>query len=282
MTNTIINSLIQLLEDPDDEVYFNVKNKFLEYGPPIIAKLEKLWEENPESLIQTRVEEIICLIQFNYHYHLLQKWLASSKKDLIEFWIILTRHQFPNFDERPYFKQLSILENEAKHSIRCIEEDFEKIAAFNHFLFQKIGFKGNTKNYHSPKNSCINYVMDNKKGNPLSLSVIYLYLSNRIGLPICGVNMPRHFIVGFENEGMGDPIKFYINPFSKGTILNRHDLTFFLQKENINEETKYFSPCGNAEIAKRMLNNLLYSYTYQDNKEKSVELIKFLELFKHV
>ena len=94
--------------------------------------------------------------------------------------------------------------------------------------------------------------------------------------------MPRHFIVGFENEGMGDPIKFYINPFSKGTILNRHDLTFFLQKENINEETKYFSPCGNAEIAKRMLNNLLYSYTYQDNKEKSVELIKFLELFKHV
>ena len=122
--------------------------------------------------------------------------------------------------------------------------------------------------------------MDSRKGNPLSLSLIYLYLSKHIGLPICGINMPRHFIVGYENELMGDPVKFYINPYSKGSILSRQDLSFFLKQENIKEETKYFAPCGHVEIAKRMLSNLLYSYTFQGNKQKSKEVIKLLELFK--
>ena len=47
--------------------------------------------------------------------------------------------------------------------------------------------------------------------------------------------MPKHFIIGFEdeNEINGDPIKFYINPFSKGAILNRQDLEIFLKREKL-------------------------------------------------
>ena len=280
MSESTINSLIQLLDDPDKDVYDKVKDKLLEYGATIIPKLEHVWQENDKSLIQSRVEEIIQQIQSKSLFYRLQHWVNSSQKDLLEFWVFTTQLQFPNFDRTAYTKRLSKLATEARKSIRLINGVYEKIAAFNHFLFHVNGFKGNLKNYHSPNNSCLNFVMDSRKGNPLSLSLIYIYLSKHIGLPICGINMPRHFIVGYENELMGDPVKFYINPYSKGSILSRQDLSFFLKQENIKEETKYFAPCGHVEIAKRMLSNLLYSYTFQGNKQKSKEVIKLLELFK--
>ena len=107
-------------------------------------------------------------------------------------------------------------------------------------------------------------------------------MPEQIGLPICGVNMPKHFIIGFEdeNEINVDPIKFYINPFSKGAILNRQDLEVFLKREKLKEESKYFTPCGNTAIIKRLLNNLLHSFTFQSKKEKAQEIITLLGLFK--
>ncbi len=280
MSSEIFQSLIRLLDDPDEDVYASVKDKLLEYGTSALTHLESAWENNNHQLTQTRAEEIIHQIHLNDHLNKLNQWIKTPQKNLVDAWIILTQHRFPNFDGTLYSEQLSLLADEAKQSIELTDSDFEKVAAFNHFLFNEKGFKGNTNNYHSPNNSCLNYVMDNRKGNPLSLSIIYLHLSKQIGLPVCGVNMPRHFIVGFENDMFGDPIKFYINPFSKGTILSRQDLEHFLQKEKIKEETKYFSPCGHVEIVKRMINNLLYSYTFKGDQEKTNELIKFLQLFK--
>ena len=83
--------------------------------------------------------------------------------------------------------------------------------------------------------------------------------------------MPKHFILGFEDESVinGDPIKFYINPFSNGTILNRQDLELFLKREQLKEESKYFTSCGNEAIIKRLINNLLHSYIFQGKKRKS-------------
>jgi regulator of sirC expression with transglutaminase-like and TPR domain len=160
----------------------------------------------------------------------------------------------------------------------------EKISALNTIIFSRYRFRGNVKNFHSPENSFINDVIDNRKGNPLSLSIIYMHISRKIGLPVCGINMPKHFIVGFESEHHFDidSIKFYINPFSKGTILNRQDLETFLKREKIKESSKYFSPCGNKEILKRLINNLLHSYTYRSKKEKAEEMVKFLQLFKSI
>ena len=94
--------------------------------------------------------------------------------------------------------------------------------------------------------------------------------------------MPKHFILGFEDESElnGDTVKFYINPFSKGAILNRQDLELFLKREKLKEESKYFTPCGNIAIIKRLINNLLHSYTYQGKKEKAQEMLTLLRLFK--
>ncbi len=281
MKSSTLKALIDLLEDPDKEVYKTVKNELIDQGTDIIPNLEDAWEKNFNSLTQDRVEEIIREIQFNSLITELKSWIASPK-NLLEGWLIISRYQYPELKINSFEEELNKIAEEAKISIKKYDSDLEKISTLNYILFNKYGFRGNMRNFHSPENSFINDVIENKKGNPLSLSIIYIYICQKIGLPICGVNMPKHFIVGFESDNHFDidSIKFYINPFSRGTILNRQDLEKFLKREKIKESSKYFSPCSNKEILKRLINNLLHSYSYRSKKEKAEDMVTFLQLFK--
>lgn len=281
MKSSTLKALIDLLEDPDKEVYKTVKNELIDQGTDVIPNLEDAWEKNFNSLTQDRVEEIIREIQFNSLIAELKSWIASPK-NLLEGWLIISRYQYPELKINSFEEELNKIAEEAKISIKKYDSDLEKISTLNYILFNKYGYRGNMRNFHSPENSFINDVIENKKGNPLSLSIIYIYICQKIGLPICGVNMPKHFIVGFESDNHFDidSIKFYINPFSRGTILNRQDLEKFLKREKIKESSKYFSPCSNKEILKRLINNLLHSYTYRSKKEKAEDMVTFLQLFK--
>ena len=283
MNPKVLSALIELLEDPDKEVYKTVKNELVDLGTNIIPNLEEAWEKNFDSLIQDRVEDIIHEIQFKSLLNELKLWI-SSPKDILEGWMIISRYHYPELKKESFESTLTNIINEAHLAIENCNSDLEKISALNTIIFSRYRFRGNVKNFHSPENSFINDVIDNRKGNPLSLSIIYMHISRKIGLPVCGINMPKHFIVGFESEHHFDidSIKFYINPFSKGTILNRQDLETFLKREKIKESSKYFSPCGNKEILKRLINNLLHSYTYRSKKEKAEEMVKFLQLFKSI
>lgn len=283
MNPKVLSALIELLEDPDKEVYKTVKNELIDLGTNIIPNLEEAWEKNFDSLIQDRVEEIIHEIQFKSLLNELKLWI-SSPKDILDGWMIVSRYQYPELKRESFESTLTKIISEAKLAIENCNSDLEKISTLNTIIFSRYRFRGNVKNFNSPENSFINDVIDNRKGNPLSLSIIYMHISRKIGLPVCGINMPKHFIVGFESEQHFDidSIKFYINPFSKGTILNRQDLETFLKREKIKESSKYFSPCGNKEILKRLINNLLHSYTYRSKKEKAEEMVKFLQLFKSI
>ncbi len=283
MNPKVLSALIELLEDPDKEVYKVIKNELMDLGTYIIPNLEEAWEKNFDSLIQDRVEEIIHEIQFKSLVNELKLWI-SKPKDILDGWMIVSRYQYPELKKESFERTLTKIISDARLAIENCNSDLEKISTLNTIIFSRYRFRGNVKNFHSPENSFINDVIENRKGNPLSLSIIYIYISRKIGLPVCGINMPKHFIVGFESEHHFDidSIKFYINPFSKGTILNRQDLEKFLKKEKIKDSSKYFSPCGNKEMLKRLINNLLHSYAYISKKEKAEEMIKFLQLFKSI
>ena len=282
MNNEELNALISLLEDPDNEVFDSVKCRLLELGIEVLPELENAWESNFDSLVQERAEKIIHEIHFRYIVKSLKNWIQKKDKNLLEAWFIISKYQYPKIDEQFYRTKIYNLVSQINLELEKSFSELEKISAFNKVFFDQNGFKGNTRNFQSPDNSFINTVIDNHKGNPLSLCMLYIIIAVQLGLPICGINMPKHFIIGFEDEKEinGDPIKFYINPFNKGTILNRQDLEVFLEREKLKEESKYFTPCGNTAIVKRLLNNLVHSFIFQSRKEKAEEIITLIRLFK--
>ncbi len=276
-----LNALISLLEDPDKEIFDSVKSRLVELGIKVLPELESAWESNYDSLIQERAENIIYEIHFRDIVKSLKKWIQKKDKNLLEAWFIISKYQYPDIDEQFYRTKIYNLVSQINLEVEQTYSELEKISAFNRVFFTQNGFRGNTRNFQSPDNSFINTVIDKHMGNPLTLSMLYIIIAEKINLPICGVNMPKHFIIGFEdvNEINGDPIKFYINPFNKGAILNRQDLEVYLKREKLKENSKYFTPCGNTTVIKRLLNNLFHSFTFQSKNEKAQEIITLIRLF---
>src|SRR3546814_7756045 len=113
----------------------------------------------------------------------------------------------------------------------------EKVKLLNHVFFKVHGFSGNTVNHQDPQNSYLNLVLESKKGNQISLALIYSLVAQKLDIPIYGVNLPQHFILAYVDDMEPVPrgfekhegILFYINPFNQGFVLNKRDDFYFLR-----------------------------------------------------
>lgn len=275
-------ALITLLDDPDDGIYSEVKNRFIILGPPAIPHLETAWENSFDALMQKRIEGIIHTIQFKALQNALKHWAEHQQDDLFRGCAIIARYQYPDLDENKLKKQLHQIKQDVWLELHDDLTAIEKVKIINHIMFEVHQFGGNITNYHAPQNSFINVVLETKKGNPVMLSVIYALVCKELGIPIYGVNLPQHFVLAYVNDyanlfdpshkTLSDNILFYVNPFSKGLIFNQGDVDAFIKQLNVEPETKYYLPCSNLDIIKRLINNLIYSFDKMGYAEKVKEL----------
>jgi regulator of sirC expression with transglutaminase-like and TPR domain len=285
-----IEALIKLIDDPDEKVFNHVRSRLLELGTEVIPQLENAWESAQIDVsMQQRIEELIHEINFKTVYDLLEKWVATGGKNLLEGAILVAKYQYPDLDTKKIYSKIAQLKQDVWIELNDLLTPLEKARVFNHVLFEVHEFSGNKKNFHSPQNSYINNVLETKKGNPLTLSIIYAHIAQELHLPIKGVNLPSHFVLCYMDENNSMPIiqpeensygvLFYINPFSRGTIFNQHEITHFLTQLKIDPRPEYYTPCSNLEMIKRVITNLIFSYEKSGYEDKVDDLKQLIGLF---
>lgn len=277
-----IQALIRLIEDPDEGIYNHVRDRLLSYGSDAIPFLEISWEHEEYGLIfQSRIENLIHEIQFDEVKYQLKEWVDSPDKDLLRGAIIIAKYQYPGMDEDAITDLIQQLRRDVWLELNDSMTAFERIKIFNQVFFGHYHFHGDAKHFHSPTNSFINTVIESRKGNPLSLCVIYSVIAQSLDMPVYGVNLPNHFILAYMDENGATQfleekneygVLFYINPFSKGTIFNAKEIGDFLDSLNLPHERNYFEPCSNSDILRRMLTNLISSFQQSGSAEKVDEL----------
>lgn len=284
-----IQAILTLLEDPDKEIHDAIYQSLLEKGTDIVPELEKAWEVSEDSIVQDKLEDIIHKIQLNAVQKSLDIWIKNGGIDLLEGAHIVARYQYP---ELGFFELLNPIEKIKHDALQEINDNLtalEKVKILNHILFDIHKFTGNTNNYYSPQNSFINQVILSKKGNPISLGIIYIVLAQKLGLPIYGVNLPKNFILAFIDEfyellgsdsSNSDNVLFYINPFNHGAVLGKKEIDFFLKQQNITPEEMFYQPCSNIEIIQRLLLNLIYSYEKLEYESRIKDLQTLLKIAK--
>lgn len=287
-----VQALIQLIDDPDDHVYAHVHDQLKSYGPDAIPYLENSWESTDFGLLfQNRIENLIHEIQFEHVKELLQNWICSDEKDLLEGAIIIAKYQYPGLETEKILFEIESLRKDIWLELNPNQTAFEKIKTFNKVFYEHHHFQGNSKAFHSPLNSYINTVLETKKGNPLSLSLIYSIVAQSLKLPVYGVNLPNHFILAYMDEhminrmsGNNNPygVLFYINAFSKGSIFHEKDIHQFLNQLKLPVSRSYFEPCPNTLIIQRMLTNLVSAFQQVGNAAKVNELVELRNLFDHL
>jgi len=124
--------------------------------------------------------------------------------------------------------------------------------------------------------------MESKKGNQISLAIIYATLAQKLDIPVYGVNLPQHFILGYIDESKREEhefgVLFYINAFNKGAIFGKHDVDQFLRQLNLDPQPGFYAPCSNVEIIRRVIRNLISAYENAGATEKVEELKELQEI----
>ncbi len=278
-----VHALITLLDDPNELVFNSVEEELLKEDQEVIDELEKAWEISTDDIFQRRVENIIHSIQLKDVKSLLIKWLKEGAEDLLYGAFLVAKYQYPEINYEELNQKIDRLRRDVWLELNDHLTSIEKVRIINHILFDIHKYIRNNTNFFSPQNSYINEVVDSKKGNPISLSILYSVISQRLGLPIFGVNLPKNFILCYMDEHSlkdDDEILFYINPVNKGAILGRREIEYFLKQQKIISKPEYFTPCSNKEIVKRILINLIYSYENKGDDIKKKELEDLIKIFE--
>jgi len=287
--NTTINdnevkALISLLDDSDKEVFSHIEGKLISLGSEVIPFLEDAWSHAFDAVLQQRIEAIVRRIQFENLLEDLKLWIHTNEDNLFDGALLLARYQYPDLDQIRIQESLNQIKKEIWLEINENLTALEIINILNHIFFTTHNFSGNTTNYHAPQNSFINIVLESKKGNPLTLGIVYLTLAQMLGLPIYGINLPEHFVLAYcgidDNEQIDKKnVLFYINPFSKGTVFGKSDIDVFVNRLNLTPQDNYYYPCSNKEMILRMIRNLANSYQKLGDIDKVDELSQMIALF---
>src|SRR5690554_4550672 len=282
-----LQALISLLDDPDEEVFQTVEGELLKGQVEIVPELEKAWESSLNGSYQQRLETLIHQLQFRDVKNQLRDWLLNSD-DLLFGAYLVSKYQYPGLKYEDVNAQITKIRIEVWLELNDHLTALEKVRMINHIIFNVHGFSRNTSNFLAAQLSLICDVLDTRKGNPITLSIIYSVVAQRLGLPVFGVNLPKNFILAYmdetsdltrTDEGVDGAVLFYINPINKGTVLGKKEIEFFIRQQKLELKVSYFLPCSNRDIIQRMLNNLLVAYESAGQKEKVAEIEELLMMF---
>lgn len=280
-----LKALVLLLEDNDEEIWQVALNALSVASIEQVDSLDSyLYNEVNTAEQRDRLEEAIDNIRVNHLSNKLTEWKNGGGRNLLHGMLLISQFKYPDLTEQYLIEKLETLRLDAWLEFHYDLTSFEKVKILNYVLFQLHGFRGNEANFLHPDNSFINRVIDTKMGNPISLSILYILVAQRLNVPVYGVNLPRHFIMAYVEDdetetlkNFGDKpeigenadgeIKFYINAYNGGGVFNFEQLQKTLEEMQLEEKKEYILPCSNIDIIRRVLMNLFNSYAHLNMKE---------------
>jgi regulator of sirC expression with transglutaminase-like and TPR domain len=195
--------------------------------------------------------------------------------------LCIAQAQRPDLDPSLYFQRLDTWAAQLQTQLPQERYPLKILKAVNQFLYQDLGFHGNTTNYYDPNNSFLDQVLERRTGIPITLALVYMEVAKRIGFPLEGVGMPGHFILRPAIKEM----ELYVDAFHEGEILFFQDCEARFQEiygpEAVLKPT-HLVPVSNSQFLARLLTNLKAIYLQRRDLTQALGAIEgILLLFPH-
>lgn len=196
---------------------------------------------------------------------------------LAEAALLIAGHEYPDLPVSSYLSRMEELAHMLSMRIGEGASALERIAELNQFLFGDLGFGPNSDDYYDPRNSFLNEVLERRTGIPITLSVIYIELGRKIGLPLHGVSFPGHFLVKCAVPDGA----VVLDPYSGGISLGLQDLQKRLREVRGGEVSRavvaeLLVSASNKEIIVRLLRNLKAIYLRERDLDKALPIMDWI------
>ena len=276
-THSEIESLMLLLEDPDPFVQEQVQLRFMELGDRAIPILDQIRVETKNKEEKKRAKDVLYKLTFSSLKEDFAELLlegVGNRAQLERAVITLARFGNPTLRESEYVKKLDYFADMIRASLRYNRSEREEMQTFMKFIFEDLNFRGDNKDYHNPANGFIDQVIERRKGLPISLSLVAMFIARRLQLPVFGVNMPIHFMLAF----VGEKEEQLIDPYDQGAEVSYDQCYFFLKKNNVTPKPDHFKMASDLNILARCIRNLMHSYERKEEYDRVRDLKSLLEL----
>lgn len=180
---------------------------------------------------------------------------GEAPVDLARIALEIAADAYPSLDIEAYLARIAALAERVRPRCRRGASTRDILGQINWVLFVEEELRGNEDEYHDPRNSYLNEVLDRRLGIPISLSVLYRAVAEPLGLSVAGANLPAHFMLRVDDADQ----TWFVDPFRSGTVMSREAcrrrLSEILQQPvDLTDETA--APCPIAAVVSRMLRNL--------------------------
>jgi len=271
-----IKALLRLLSDTNEQVATTIQEQLVQCGESVLPYLTEAERQDPT--LSPRIDDV----RDEIHFFALKKefqqccTVEQNNIDLEIGAFLIARSAYPTLEVVKYIHIIEKLAEEVRPRLKLTESPVQRIHVFNQYLFEEKAFRGNQTDYYDPENSFLNRVIDRRTGIPISLSVLYLLLGMRLGLPVKGVGMPGHFLVKVESP----PPYLFVDCFNGGALLQESDCQKFLTDSGIGFERWYLEPSPNHLILERMLRNLLGIYQQRQELHQAERVNALMAILK--
>jgi hypothetical protein len=282
-------SLIRLLDDPDQMVYDAVSREIELLGSDMLPGLESAARDAMTPDVHERIERIIRVVRFNQLKQDISAWIRHPQPRLIDGAWLMARFQFPELNHDDFIKQLKPIRDEIWLEISDSLTALEKIRVINLLLFKNDRIALNEDHPTSPGNNYINLLLESGKGNEVSISLLYAIIGQELGIPLFFTDMPDYPVLAYVDtpyapESVMSPsqfeVLFYVNPSEKGTVHSRFDLTNYVVNLSLPLLPRFFSPGRNLEFIKLCFNQLAVDYELAGSKIRSAQVLDLVNLWK--
>jgi regulator of sirC expression with transglutaminase-like and TPR domain len=223
--------------------------------------------------------------------------LPDERLDLAQGALLIAEAAYPGLDHWRYIRQLDTFAEHVRAELGMHDgellpadevgrrETAERVAgALRDVLAGREGFHGNQDDYYNPRNSFLNEVLETRVGLPLTLSIVYIEVSRRLGAPLVGVGLPAHFVAKWPlSPDEGDDL--FIDAFS-GRLMDLDECRDFMRSLTASAggpqrfDIRWLEPVGTRAILTRMLNNLKHIYLQAGDVRAALDMVDRLVLLR--
>ena len=178
----------------------------------------------------------------------------AEKLDLLRAAMLIAQLDDEDLDAELYLQQIKRMAEEIKENLPPDADEKKRLGALNTYLFKESGFHGGRTNYYHRANSYLSSVLDDREGLPITLSVLYMSLGQRIGLQIDGVGLPGHFVVKHVSDS---GVEQLVDVFDGGRLMPREEAELVIRRYYDRRlEDEDLQAASEKDIVLRMLANL--------------------------
>jgi regulator of sirC expression with transglutaminase-like and TPR domain len=204
----------------------------------------------------------------------------DARIDLARACLLIAQDAYPALEVERYMGEIERMATRLRARLGQTAAGEDRIVALNQFLYEELGYWGNTEDYYDPRNSYLNEVIDRRTGIPITMSILYMEIGRRIGLPVEGVSFPGHFLVRVRLRGG----MLVLDPFSGGAPQSEDELRNRVKRvipDGVADDLpaselpldQFLEPATNRQILSRVLRNLKGIYRKDNRPERMLDVL---------